>query len=199
MRRKSSLNSIKLKRSVHNRRQGNGYLPERNIQTGVGQIRIDQPRVRGKAFSSAMLPPYMRRNPSIDERIPILYLKGISTGNMKEVLVSILGENAKGLFPKNIERKNSGFKIMMSGLIETFLKRDLVYFWADGMYVTTRLSHERSCLLTILGVLEDGSKELVAIHDGIRESRLSWKKTLRDLKRRGLKEGPEAYYRRLRL
>jgi len=107
-------------------------------------------------------------------------------------LVSILGENAKGLSPKNIER----MKEQWVQDYDEWTRRDLsqkryVYFWADGIYFTTRLSHERPCLLIILGVLEDGSKELVAIHDGIRESTLSWKETLRDLKRRGLKEGPK--------
>ena len=180
-------------RTADNRRlvRRNGYLPERTIQTGVGHIRIQQPRVRGKVFSSAILPPYMRRTPSINVLIPMLYLKGISTGNMKEALVAILGDNAKGLSPKNIER----MKERWIHEYDEWTHRDLsqkryVYFWADGIYFTTRLSHERPCLRVILGALEDGSKELVAIHDGIRESALSWKETLRDLKKRGLKEGP---------
>lgn len=165
----------------------NGYLPGRNIQTGIGLLKVRQPRIRGKKFSSAILPPYMRRIPSLESLVPALYLKGISTGNMQEALCAILGERAKGLSSTNIVRMKESWEREY----EEWKKRDLskkryVYIWADGIYFNVRLSDDRPCLLVIIGALEDGTKELIAIHDGHRESKLSWKEVLLDLKKRGL-------------
>lgn len=152
----------------------NGHLPQRQIQTGLGAVTIEQPCVRGIPFTSAILPKYMRRVPRVEALIPTLYLKGISTGSMQEALEAILGENAKGLSATNVVR-----------LKETWLseyaersKRDLsqkhyIYVWADGIYFDVRLSEDRPCLLVLIGATEEGAKELIAIHDGVRESKLS--------------------------
>lgn len=169
----------------------NGYLPSREILTGIGPIEIRKPRIRGTNFSSYILPRYMRRVPSIDALIPALYLKGISTGNMEEALKAILGEHVIGLSSTNITRlKESWEKDYDLWITRSLSNKRYCYFWADGIYFNVRLSEERPCLLVIIGALENGTKEVVAIHDGIRESKLSWKEVLQDLKARGLKESP---------
>jgi putative transposase len=174
----------------------NGSLPERDLVTGVGPVRIQQPRVHdrreGQRFTSQILPPFMRRVPSVDALIPALYLKGISTGDFGEALAAILGENAVGLSPTNIVRLKQGWQQEY----QEWSRRDLsgkryVYLWADGIYFKVRLAPERPCMLVLMGTLEDGTKELIAVHDGHRESKESWLEVLRDLKARGLKEGPK--------
>jgi len=174
----------------------NGSLPAREIQTGLGQCPIRQPRVRdrrpGHKFTSQILPPYMRRSPSIEALIPLLYLKGISTNDFPEALKAILGEQAAGLSPSTITR----LKSVWEAEYEKWNTRDLtgkryVYWWVDGIYFNVRLSDDRPCLLVIMGTLEDGTKELVGIQDGERESKLSWSELLTDLKRRGLTVAPE--------
>jgi len=190
------INSSKDRRDETNKRivTRNGYLPQREVQTGLGNISIRQPRVRskeGQRFSSSILPPYMRRVPSIEAVIPALYLKGVSTNNFQEALEAILGKNAKGLSPTNIVR----LKETWEKDYKDWLKRDLsgkryVYLWADGIYFNVRLSDDRPCVLVVMGALEDGKKELIAIHDGLRESKLSWKEVLQDMKNRGLKNSP---------
>jgi putative transposase len=182
----------------------NGSLPAREILSSLGPIRIEQPRVRdrreGMKFTSAILPPYLRRAPSLEALIPTLYLKGISTKDFPEALSAILGEGAKGLAASPIVRLKESWEREY----EAWQSRDLkgkryVYFWADGVYFNVRLSEERPCVLgsacaplsVIVGALPDGTKELVALVDGERESALSWKALLLDLKRRGLEEGPE--------
>ena len=132
----------------------NGYLPERSIQTGIGQISIKQPRVRDKTneftFTSAILPPYLRRTPSIEAVIPALYLKGISTGNLQESLEAILGENAKGLSPTNIVRLKQAWEQEFNQWNQRDLsKKHYVYVWADGIYFNVRLQEDRPCLLVI--------------------------------------------------
>ncbi len=169
----------------------NGYLPQRQIQTGLGPVPIEQPRVRGIPFTSAILPKYMRRVPSIEALVPTLYLKGISTGDMQEALEAILGKNAKGLSSTNVVR----LKEIWEKEYFEWSKRDLslkryAYIWADGIYFNVRLSDERPCLLVLIGATVEGEKELLAIHDGIRESKLSWQEVLQDLKRRGLSQSP---------
>lgn len=169
----------------------NGYLPERFIQTGLGEILVKQPRVRdkrkGQKFTSHILPPYLRRTSSLDALIPALYLKGVSTGDFGEALEALLGENAKGLSATNIVRLKEGWeKDFKEWQGRDLSKKQYVYFWVDGIYFNIRLSEDRPCLLVIIGALDDGKKELVAIHDGVRESKLSWKEVLQDLKRRGL-------------
>lgn len=174
----------------------NGALPERTILSSLGPIRLEQPRVRdrreGKKFTSAILPPYLRRAPSLEGLIPTLYLKGVSTNDFPEALAAILGEGARGLSASSIVRLKESWE----NEYEVWQKRDLagkryVYFWADGIYFNVRLSEERPCVLVIVGALPDGTKELVALSDGERESALSWKELLLDLKRRGLESGPD--------
>lgn len=174
----------------------NGHLPERQIQTGLGPIQVEQPRVRdlrdGQGFGSSILPRYARRAPSVEAVIPTLYLKGISTGDFTEALEALLGKNAQGLSPSNIVR----LKRIWEEEYAEWQGRDLcgkryVYIWADGIYFNVRLTDDRPCILVIIGALPDGTKELVAVHDGERESKLSWKEVLGDLKRRGLDISPE--------
>jgi transposase-like protein len=176
----------------------NGSLPEREIVTGIGPLRVKQPRIydkrEGKAFTSNILPRYMRRVPSIDALVPVLYLKGISTGDFSKALESILGKNASGLSATNIVR----LKKLWEQDYQDWTGRDLshkryIYFWADGIYFNVRLEdaeNKKQCILVIMGTLENGKKELVSVLDGYRESKQSWQEMMRDLKQRGLKEGP---------
>ena len=173
----------------------NGYLPEREIVSGVGPLPIKQPRVRrrdgGEPFTSSILPPFMRRLPSVDNLIPALYLRGVSSTQFPEALEAILGPGAAGLSSANIVR----LKASWQKDYEQWSQRDLsqkhyVYWWVDGLYFKVRLGDERPCLLIIIGALADGTKELVAIYDGIRESKQSWSELLRDVKSRGLERGP---------
>jgi transposase-like protein len=175
-----------------------GFLPERSLLTGIGPVTVKQPRIRdkreGESFTSAILPRYLRRLPSLDNLIPTLYLKGISTGDFGRALEAILGENAKGLSASTIVR----LKKQWEQEYKEWAKRDLsqkhyVYFFADGIYFNVRLEdteNKRQCFLIIIGVLTDGTKELVAVLDGYRESKLSWMELLSSLKERGLTEGP---------
>jgi len=173
----------------------NGSMPERDLVTGIGNVPVCQPRVHDRRaesrFTSRILPPYMRRVPSIEALIPALYLRGISTGDFSEALESILGPQAKGLSATNIVRLKEGWKQDY----KEWQKRDLsekhyVYVWADGIYFNVRLEDERTCILVLIGATADGTKELIAVHDGYRESKLSWSELLRDLKTRGLKALP---------
>jgi transposase-like protein len=176
----------------------NGFLPERTLLTGAGPIPVKQPRVRdkraGERFTSAILPRYLRRAPSLDNLIPTLYLKGISTGDFTEALEAILGEHAKGLSASTIVR----LKRQWEQEYKEWATRDLsgiryVYWWADGIYFNVRLEdteNKRQCFLIVIGAREDGTKELVAVLDGYRESKLSWKELLSSLTERGLTEGP---------
>ena len=178
-----------------------GYLPEREIQTGIGLVAVRCPRVRDRGagaaggrirFSSAILPPYLRRTRSIEELLPWLYLKGISTGDFGEALAALLGPEAPGLSASTIVR----LKEVWQGELDRWQRRDLsarryVYFWADGVYFSPRLDQDRQCILVIIGADEYGRKELLAIADGYRESAQSWREVLLDLKRLGLTIGPE--------
>jgi len=173
----------------------NGHLPEREIVSGIGPIKVRQPRVRhrdGGRFTSAILPPFMRRTPSVDALIPLLYLKGISTGDFTEALAAILGEKASGLSATNIVRLKAGWEADY----KEWSQRDLsqkryVYWWADGVYFNVRLDEERSCVLVLIGATEDGTKELLAVVDGYRESTQSWRELLGQLKRLGLTTAPK--------
>ena len=179
----------------------NGYLPEREILTGLGPIKIKQPRVDDRKlrkekgtgqFTSKILPRYLRRIPSIDNLIPALYLKGISTGDFPEALSAILGKSAKGLSATNIVRLKAKWEEEYKGWSSRDLSgKEYVYFWVDGVYFNVRLDDTRSCILIIMAADSEGNKELVAINDGYRESTISWKEILLDLKRRGLKEVPK--------
>jgi putative transposase len=177
-----------------------GHLPERKIMTGIGPVAVRCPRVRDRVgegserirFSSAILPPYARRSKSLEVLIPILYLKGVSTGDFEEALVALLGKDAGGLSASTIGR----LKEAWSEEHMRWSKRDLsakryVYLWVDGIHVQARLEHDAQCLLVIIGATPEGKKELVGLTDGVRESTQSWKELLLDLKRRGLSMGPE--------
>lgn len=173
----------------------NGYMPQREILTGIGPISVQKPRIHdareGHRFSSAILPRYMRRSPSLDVLIPTLYLKGVSTGDFQEALQAILGDNAKGLSPANISRLKQSWETEYEEWQDRSLKdKHYVYLWADGIYFNVRLSDDRPCLLVIIGATAEGKKELVAIYDGIRESKISWKQVLQSLKKRGLSKEP---------
>ena len=174
----------------------NGYLPEREILTGIGPVEVKVPKVRDRSksgikFNSKLLPPYLRRSKSLEETLPWLYLKGISTGDFSEALQSLVGEGTKGLSASVISRLNSKWETEH----EDWAKRDLskkryVYFWADGIYFNVRMEESRQCILVIIGVTEYGKKEFVAIEDGYRESEQSWREVLLGLKNRGLEIGP---------
>ena len=173
----------------------NGYMPQRNIVTGVGPLAIKQPRIDDRAlderFTSSILPRYMRRIPSVDNLIPVLYLKGISTNDFTSALTAILGEKTDGLSATNIVR----LKKVWENDYEKWRKRDLsdkeyIYFWVDGIYFNVRLDDNRSCILVIMAADRHGNKELVAVTDGYRESTIGWKEMLLDLKARGLEIGP---------
>lgn len=173
----------------------NGYLPERTIQTGVGEVRVQVPKVRDRSgtgikFNSSLLPPYLKRARSLDELIPWLYLRGVSTGDFQDALQALIGEQAKGLSPNTVSR----LKARWLDEYGQWRRRDLsqkhyVYLWADGVYSNVRMD-DKLCLLVILGVTEHGRKELVAVEDGYRESETSWHEVLTELRTRGLQRPP---------
>jgi putative transposase len=173
----------------------NGKLPSRNIATGMGPIPVEQPRIRdrreGHSFSSAILPKYKRRTKSLDALIPELYLRGISTNHFPDALAAVLGENAAGLSPTNIVRlKESWEREYQSWQNRSLEGVRYVYIWADGIYFNIRLDEDRPCMLVVIGVTEEGRKELIGIHDGARESKQSWKDFLQNLRSRGMTQSP---------
>ncbi|MCP3927955.1 MAG: IS256 family transposase [Bacteroidetes bacterium] len=183
----------------HQRVVRNGYLPEREIQTGIGQVSVKAPRVRDRQpdsqngrirFSSSILPPYLRRTRSIETLLPWLYLKGISTCDFTDALAAFLGKDAPGLSAATISRLKSVWQNEYKQWQQWDLSnKRYVYFWADGIYCNVRMD-DRQCLLVIIGATEDGRKELVALEGGLRESEQSWTEVLVDLKRRGLHRAP---------
>lgn len=179
----------------------NGYLPEREILTGIGPLAVCQPRVRDRLpagdeerirFSSAILPRYLRRSRSVDDLIPWLYLKGISAAQMQDALSRLLGEAVENLSASVVLRLKEEWVAELNAWRERDLSRaEYVYFWADGIYFNLRLEGERQCILVVIGATAEGKKELVAIQDGYRESEQSWYELLLDLKKRGLNIGPK--------
>jgi putative transposase len=177
----------------------NGHLPTRKIVTGVGPVEVTQPRVHDRRppevrerFTSKILPPYLRKAKSVDELIPWLYLKGISTGGFTEALAALLGPNCPGLSASTVVR----LKQTWEDDYERWNQRDLtgkryVYIWADGIHFNVRLEEDRTCILVLMGATDGGRKELIAIQDGYRESEQSWKSLLLDVKQRGLAVDPE--------
>jgi len=177
----------------------NGHHPARKIQSGNGPIEIRQPRVNNRRvdeagnrfhFTSQILPPYLRKSKAIEELVPWLYLKGISTSDFPEAL-ACLGHDGSGLSATSVVR----MKEIWQGQYEDFSCRSLegkryVYLWADGIYFNIRLTDDRPCVLVLMGALEDGTKELIAMIDGERESEQSWLELLIDAKSRGLLEAP---------
>ena len=178
-----------------------GHLPEREVMTGIGPVGVRQPRVRDRGaaddagrirFTPAILPPYARRSRSLEVLIPILYLKGISTGDFEEALAALLGKDAPGLSASTIAR----LKEVWIDEHEHWRKRDLsakhyVYVWADGIYLQARLEDAKQCILVIIGATPEGRKELLGFTDGARESAQDWRELLLDLKNRGLAVAPE--------
>lgn len=182
----------------------NGYLPTREIQTGLGQVIVRQPRVNDKRedeegnrmrFSSKILPPYLRRTKSIDELIPWLYLRGISTGDFSDALQAILGPQAKGLSATNVVRLKECWQQEWKTWSQQSLEdKEYVYFWADGIHFNIRLEgpdNNKQCILVLMGATADGRKELIAVADGYRESTQSWRDILLSAKSRGLKQSPK--------
>lgn len=172
----------------------NGYLPERTIQTGIGDVEIKIPKVRDRSkqgikFNSSLLPPYLKRTKSMEELIPWLYLKGISTGGFQEALAALVGDQAKGLSANTISRLKAGWlREHQEWSHRDLSQKRYVYFWADGIYSNVRMD-DRLCLLVIVGVTEHGHKELVAVEDGFRESSASWEEVLIKLRQKGLTQG----------
>jgi putative transposase len=177
-----------------------GHLPERSIMTGIGPVAVRQPRVRDRVsdggerirFSPHILPRYARRTKSLEALIPILYLKGVSTGDFEEVLTTLVGKDAPGLSASTIAR----LKDAWSDEHDRWRRRDLStkrygYLWVDGIYLEARLEDQAQCILVIIGATPEGKKELVGFTDGVRESAESWRDLLLDLKRRGLSIAPE--------
>jgi len=177
----------------------NGYLPGRTITTGIGPVEVQQPRVRDRRpadeaekFTSKILPPYLRKTKSIEELIPWLYLKGVSTGDFSEALTALLGEDAKGLSASTITRlKNVWEEEYQQWNRRSLAGKEYVYVWADGVHFNIRLEEDRQCILVLMGATKDGKKELIAIADGYRESEQSWKALLLDVRSRGMKIHPK--------
>lgn len=177
----------------------NGYLPEREIQTGIGSVSVKAPRVRDRAsgddairFTSKILPPYLRRSKSIEDLLPWLYLKGISTGDFGDALASLLGPDAPGLSSTTISRLKKSWETEYGDWNRRDLsEKEYVYVWADGVYFQARMEAEKQCILVLMGSTPSGKKELIAIQDGYRESEQSWLELLLDLKNRGLSRAPK--------
>ena len=178
-----------------------GFLPEREILTGIGNVAVQVPRVRDRGanadgsklrFTSSLVPPYLRKAKSVEELLPWLYLKGISTGDFSEALASLLGPDADGVSASTITR----LKATWWDEYEVWRKRDLsgkryVYIWADGVYFNPRLDDDRQCILVIIGADECGDKDVLGIMDGFRENADSWRDFLRSLQKRGLTIAPD--------
>jgi transposase-like protein len=177
-----------------------GYGPERKVQTGIGEIEVRVPKACDRRkdgsqkirFTSSILPPYLRRTKSIEELLPWLYLKGISTGDFGEALAALLGKNAPGLSASTISRLKDVWSDELKQWQQRSLKgKEYVYFWVDGVHFGARLEDASQCMLVIIGATKHGMKELVAVVDGYRESEQSWLEVLNDLKRRGLASAPK--------
>ena len=176
-----------------------GHLPERAVMTGIGPVPVKMPRVRDRGdngekitFTSSILPPYLRKAKSVEELVPWLYLKGISTGDFQEALAALLGPDAAGLSSSTISR----LKADWWADYERWRKRDLsvhrfVYIWADGVYFKPRMDEDKQCILVVIGADEWGNKEILGLTDGYRESTQSWRELLLGLKRRGMSGAPD--------
>ena len=180
----------------------NGHAPERQIETGIGPLAVRRPKLRDRGgagsgepirFTSAILPAYLRRTKNLEEVLPWLYLKGVSTGQFGEALAALLGPDAPGLSASTVRRLTESWQEEHA----RWQKRDpsarrYIYLWADGVYFTPRLEHERQCLLVLIGADAQGRKELLAVEDGFRESAQSWRELLLRLRdENGLALDPE--------
>jgi transposase-like protein len=178
-----------------------GHGPQRAIQTGVGPIEVRRAKVRDRAdvaaeekirFTSSILPKWARRTKSLDALLPILYLRGVSTGDFQEALAALLGKDAPNLSPAVIARLTAEWQTEY----DAWQKRDLsarryVYVWADGVYLQARMEESAECMLALIGATPEGKKELVGFQTGVRESAQSWRELLIDIRRRGLEIAPD--------
>jgi putative transposase len=189
-------------RDEHGRRQvvRNGFLPKREITTGIGPVEVQQPRVRDRRpadeaepFSSKILPPYLRKTKSVEELIPWLYLKGVSTGDFGDALKALVGPECPGLSVTTVTRLKAVWeREFQEWSKRSFAGKQYVYVWADGVHFNVRLGEDRQmCILVLIGATADGTKELIAVADGYRESEQSWKGLLLDVKGRGLTIDPK--------
>ncbi|WP_460183852.1 IS256 family transposase [Thermopirellula anaerolimosa] len=177
----------------------NGYLPERKLVTAAGEVAVQQPRVRDRRpeeqrekFNSKLLPPYLRKTKSMEELIPYLHLKGVSTGDFQETLSALLGPDCPGLSVTTITRLKSVWEQEYREWSSRSLEgKAYGYVWADGIHVNIRLEEDRQCILVLMGAAKDGQKELIAMTDGYRETAQSWRELLLDVKRRGLTIDPK--------
>jgi transposase-like protein len=181
----------------HQRIVRHGHMPEREVQTGIGAVKVKAPRVRDRgtgdkiSFKSNILPKYVRRTKSLEALIPWLYLKGVSSNNIQDALSALLGPDAPNLSPDTISRLTKSW----AGELDSWERRDLsarhyVYLWADGIYFQVKTDSDSQCILVIIGATPEGKKELVGFTDGYRESTQSWRELLLDLKARGLTVAP---------
>ena len=178
-----------------------GHGPERTIQTGIGPVEVERVKIWDRAaaengerirFTSAILPLWARRTKSLDTLLPVLYLRGISTGDFQEALAALLGQNAPNLSPAVISRLTAEWQ----GEYERWQKRDLsarryVYVWADGVFLQARMEDHGECMLVLIGATPEGKKELIGFQVGVRESAQSWRELLVEVKSRGLTIAPE--------
>ena len=178
-----------------------GHGPTRAIQTGIGPIDVERVKIRDRGatsdgerirFTSAILPLWARRTKSLDALLPVLYLRGISTGDFQAALAALLGQDAPNLSPAVISRLTAEWQ----GEYERWQKRDLsarryVYVWADGVFLQARMEDHGECMLVLIGATPEGRKELIGFQVGVRESTQSWRELLIDVKQRGLQTSPE--------
>jgi len=179
-----------------------GHGPERQVQTGIGPVEVQRPKLRDRAvseagadrirFTSAILPRWSRRTRSLDALLPILYLRGVSMGDFQEALGALLGKEAPNLSPSVVARLRGEWEADYA----RWQRRDLsarryVYIWADGVYLQARMEPQAECMLVLIGATPEGKKELLGFQVGVRESAQSWRELLVDLKARGLTIAPE--------
>jgi putative transposase len=192
------LSAMGARRDAHGRRAvvRNGHLPEREVLTGIGPVSVRVPKVRdrggeGAVFHSKLVPPYVRRARSVEAALPWLYLHGVSTGDMSQALAALVGPEAAGLSASVVSRLKARWKTEYQTWRTSRLDKDRwVYVWADGIYSGLRGEADRLCVLVLIGVNERGQKRFLAIEDGVRESKLSWRDLLNQLKERGLSIAP---------
>jgi transposase-like protein len=174
----------------------NGQARPRLLTVGSGTVEVRAPRVNDKRvvdgqrqrFRSRILPPYARRSPKVEAVLPVLYLRGLSTGDFRPALRELLGDDAAGLSSAAITRLTAAWQAEYDDWrTRSLADRDYVYVWVDGVHFGIRLEEDALAALVVVGVRPDGTKELVAVEDGYRESEEAWLSLLRDLKRRGMR------------
>ena len=178
----------------------NGHMPEREVVTGIGPVRVRQPRAQDRRgpedgrerFASEILPPYLRKTRSVEQLIPWLYLKGVSTGDFSEALGALVGVDAAGFSSSTVTRLKESWQAEYRAWSTRELSgKEYVYIWADGVHFNIRLEEDRQCILVLMGATADGRKELIAVADGYRESEQSWRELLLDVKSRGVTIDPK--------